>query len=1001
MDEDNMDIDIEAGAWRRDRLGDEPIYCAAPPPSNPDDIICLGSDEELDDDAKIAKRLRYETQGLRYLQGKTKRIFSASLHGPFEKTSGWKNPWLPKQPSIENTVSTSQPTMKPLPAIKQRLRKYLEQNDTTSGTSNSMRCHLPSPESNRELPLSSNPPETDKHSRIQAWAKDVSPGIVVEPNPFWVPNQINSETDGSGKKRPATKDWLKKQSKRKRLDNPQDIAMTSTPTPLLTAQTSARCSSVPTDIDQTGKPGIPRKKISQSFELATPSSTADQSISESQYRGQHKNIARHQITSSRANSSEISEAAVKNSKIRPMSRTVNDRKRKRVSNAEIENHAKQAYGDISNKKSHQSQNADDMYSESYLDESFHYRTRPTKQVIGVEEPIADAYPEPTQTRTPSSPSSPALALQVPTEQAKISDRAESLPDQIYYQDSSIVENSTECYSIPSRSKRGAIKDQQPLVENPNSTRSGSINVLASIENTNSLHIQVQDDFCIPQPLHEEKVAQNTTVSRNLIAETHSTENQPMDIDGNTLYKPNGISASHHVPKGQTPGVMSTVELDEQMENVMNKETQGNESGIESNLPIVPLSQSEWSAKSTDGAKMVNESKVSILAVKAEVLDNSDLTATTLSEPSEVIPPDSPWVTELAPGADLTIGHVKSEPVDDIPLLSPCPSHLTLLSSQPSGHGTPMIGPSQQSPWGGKLSEPLKIDHGHHLADVEAKPTDTHPSTIVPQVHQNPWAESSASFKPRSKYSLSCSPTAFNEEPPPPHLQLSMAAVGQYSESSKGNPITPPRMPTFHVRTPDLESSIKPFATFNSPSPKRGGQQFAGRPSSIGHPWSIIPDALDSGRSTRRVTFALFPEDDDDIETRQPLNIKRAASPPPQTTVNADDDDVGKNFHNHFSIMKRRASGENIRRRSKPLLPSSSQQMPISPSVGAMAEAFQVADAYIPRTQGTPVGIVKRNVDQKMHGEEQSPWQKESQGVDDVADVMNNLNDFINPWDTDV
>ncbi|KAI1213613.1 uncharacterized protein F4807DRAFT_408448 [Annulohypoxylon truncatum] len=1061
MDEDNMDI--EAEAWRRDRLGDEPIYCAAPPPSDPDDIICYGSDEELDDEAKIAKRLRYETQGLRFLQGKPPRIFSASLHGPFEKASGWNNPWLPKQPVMKDTIPTSQPTPKPLPAVKKRLRRHLERNNIIPSTSNSMRCHLPSPESNRELPLAGSPPETDKRSRIQAWAKDVSRGTVLEKDAFWAPNQAyTEESDGSNKKRPAGKDWLKKQSKRKRLGTPQGTITTSTPTPLLAAQAQTRRSSVPTNTGQTLKPTIPGTMASQSFELATPSSTANQSVSEAPKGGQYKDSIRHETMSPQAIPSEIYDAAIQKSNIRSISITVDginhqpsptsDQTPKWVPNAETQDYAKQACEYLRNGQFRQSQEADDIGSESYIDESFHYRTRPAKQTLDVEDTITDSCPKPTQTRTPSPPvhedavniavhetkkphqlpqSSPMLRQQVSREREARSQRARSLPDPMYCQEEgSVSEGSKEYFSIPSRSKIRASKDQQAPVENSNSTDNGSNNVLIPPESAITLHIKSEvirndeqnpthDDLRTSQALHEEKVA---TLSRILDeVKRYPTENQPvvnggsagdpMGIDGSTLYDANQLSTSHHVFKRPIPDVIATIEPNEPPEITMKQATQGDESDTESTLVVVPQSRLEWGVaeipdKSAVESNVVGESKASTIEIKTkEVFDRNNPTETSQLEHSETSPPRSPWVTELAPGADLTIEHIKSEPVDDIPSPSPCPSHFTLFSSQPSGHGTPVIRPSQQSPWGGKLLEPLNIEqHGHHLTDVEAISTRTHPIATTSQVHQSPWAESSTGLKPYPKYSpLSPAPAISNEKPLQPHSQLSMATVdpdNQCLEPLKENPITPPRMPVSHIRTPDLERSIKSFAMFNSPSPKRQGQQSIMRSSSTGHPQGTFPVASDSERSTRRVTFALFSDDGDDTETRRPLKVGKAASPPPKAIVNTGDEDMGELFHNHFDIMKRRASGEKVRRRSRPLLPSSSQQMSVSPSVGAMAEAFQAADAYIPRARGSPIEEIKKNPNQEIPSGKQSPWRKESQGVDDVADVMNNLDDFLNAWDVE-
>lgn len=51
----------------------------------------LGSDNELDEPARAAKRRRIEKLGESYLQGKPPFILSASLRGPFD--DGWVDPW--------------------------------------------------------------------------------------------------------------------------------------------------------------------------------------------------------------------------------------------------------------------------------------------------------------------------------------------------------------------------------------------------------------------------------------------------------------------------------------------------------------------------------------------------------------------------------------------------------------------------------------------------------------------------------------------------------------------------------------------------------------------------------------------------------------------------------------------------------------------------------------------------------------------------------------------
>lgn len=75
----------------------------APPASDigPEDL--LGSDDELDDTARAAKRRKIEKIAESYLQGNPLFILSASLRGPFDKD--WTNPWKKERRSSANDES--------------------------------------------------------------------------------------------------------------------------------------------------------------------------------------------------------------------------------------------------------------------------------------------------------------------------------------------------------------------------------------------------------------------------------------------------------------------------------------------------------------------------------------------------------------------------------------------------------------------------------------------------------------------------------------------------------------------------------------------------------------------------------------------------------------------------------------------------------------------------------------------------------------------------------
>lgn len=60
-----------------------------------DEVFWAPSDNESEGE-KIRRQARRDAIGQRYLRGHAPFILSAQLKGPFDKSSGWKNPWLPK-----------------------------------------------------------------------------------------------------------------------------------------------------------------------------------------------------------------------------------------------------------------------------------------------------------------------------------------------------------------------------------------------------------------------------------------------------------------------------------------------------------------------------------------------------------------------------------------------------------------------------------------------------------------------------------------------------------------------------------------------------------------------------------------------------------------------------------------------------------------------------------------------------------------------------------------
>ena len=76
----------------------------SPLASDIDSDDLLGSDDELEDTARAAKRQRTEKLAESYLRGQPLFILSASLRGPFDE--GWRNPWTKKRKTVADKESS-------------------------------------------------------------------------------------------------------------------------------------------------------------------------------------------------------------------------------------------------------------------------------------------------------------------------------------------------------------------------------------------------------------------------------------------------------------------------------------------------------------------------------------------------------------------------------------------------------------------------------------------------------------------------------------------------------------------------------------------------------------------------------------------------------------------------------------------------------------------------------------------------------------------------------
>ncbi|RYP12097.1 hypothetical protein DL765_007466 [Monosporascus sp. GIB2] len=1108
-------IDDVIDTWRRDRLGDEPIYCAVPTPANPDDIICYGSDEELDPAARVAKRLCYEKQARAYLRGQPLHLQSTSLRGPFTKASGWKNPWLRSQPNkIQPANRVSLALVKDTPAVKPAVLRDLKLRPTTGdgtpATGNSIRCHLPSPESNRGLEVFPEYLDSEKHDRIQAWAR----GVFIEPlekDDFWAPNHgiDEAESGDAMRKRPAAEDWLrKKPTKRNRPNDSQSTRDASTPTPLLAPKPfMRRTASAFADKTQNDKQQPPLGYTTRSFELTTPSSSAGQRSAKlpntkgssiSIHRGTKEadklptvDEATAYSTSSRTSTTPRDPLA-SDSRLRATTHDspATSPRASHVHGQEQDHVGPSAQAETSQsvvESKEQIERGEDANGgvplESFLDQSFHYRARSHKQegrserdpVIrlddssqishnstpeshrrgpgDIEAPGSSKKGHPPQSGMAAKPNT-TIQMKVDAsllKQSRVEDRSgrngggrDASPEESSKEGNTALPEhpkgpSDPVPGVPSPPEIQAdhkspdppyhTTDQEGEPEIAPAAYASLKRARMSIEETAAEGLRL-----LSKKIRLENFRQHQEDGLHNRAEhigEHRKGPEPAVDEGSTLVgDPMDVTLVGDTMDVEEPSVAKCTEPSQQpnSENsapkVVNEahsasSTSGSivtdgmlEDGPEaaSEQIILPLSQVEWGITNTKEISPLkvtsnDTSKVAIMEVEEipQAGEGNVPAALAHLEPSHEL--QSPWIPVDAQSAQ---DNIKIEPIEEHEVVSVASSSMSALHSQGGELQESAIRPSQQSPWAKDVTTPaITRVRGHWFEIVmESGPERT---TTTHEEQQRLWCgqDTQIAASPNRRITSRDAPNISQGENP---------QIIEYQSptlTKEDLPVDPePFTPAAHgarTPTPELEISIKSFAKFNTPSPvRRSDHPRICRLSTTQRPGILIngtPVNPWSGTkpSNRRVSFAPLPNDDDPIED-YPRNATRHASPPPENTVEAGDEDVNEAFRKHFDAIKRRIDGSDppkprFRQR---LLPSSSQQRPMSPAVGAMAEAFQQADALIAVQQRIPTNDnATEPTGEAAAGAAQSPWQSpDPSQTDDVAAVLGNLDQFLDAWDVD-
>ncbi|KAK7920809.1 hypothetical protein PG985_008831 [Apiospora marii] len=1131
-----MDMDW----WEQAQPREEPLHCAAP--QNTEDILYLGSDDGLDDATKAAKRRRYEEKGRQYLRGRPLRLFSASLRGPFERSSGWQNPWLPKNGPLPD--SSVRPTITK-PAVKASMRRDIYklegQANSTPGTRGSMRCHLPSPESNRDLQLDDfDNLDPDKRSRIQSWAKNVTG--APEKDSFWAPAPAKLQTlDNATNKRPAGNNWLKsKLSKRPKSDHPSPSAL-MTPTPAIPTEPIRETTSPSSAISHEASGMNQRPLLPESDTITKPSGTtqgmdqsveeSSQAIPESNYPGLEQLPAPHSspkilnpMSLSPSDANVLGNLPASNDNISDTSSELSSLRSSEVTPACPTQHSGRAGGlqdlntaDTSHGTIEEATTSEDSHTEeadvnfeSQVDQSFHYKTRPTRKDAPrprTAEPAATVVlSQFTQTGTPVSEnhqdSVMFRAQQTPKGEINGTSTRSERSISISQRESQSVAKAPSVVDNEDNQEQQKVEPPRPL-DIPPSTATADTNAARKISaeqdhmskgKADESHLPTdQDATSIDHPksmaamggIPESKATcskgsfSSTVVDGDttLVVDAMDVDNQqhnasafhpPERLDvvkyaesapllPSLAAKASSLVDSRQLSVEKPVSTSSPISLEGEKHGMIGNASPRHNSDDEETEVHIPLSQMEWGigepVPNSPGCSFSAAVARSRSPLSSEAVENvagySDQHILDNNLQQELFTMQA----EPEPTTADSIMHIKTEPDGNISALDT--SNGNMADSATSDLNESAIRPSQQSPWGMVIADALlDVKNEFQSANREAPQPNliTSPNTTsqLPSQQQSPWGgvEAQATVRPYESISvaslLNASPQWPRSQPndtPGNLLHGRVLSASQPAETpnsllrdnvsfaSQPND-TPcsllrdgvssdafgtPQAAQTREESPEPELSVKSFAKFNTPSPKR-------RPRGYKHPrmsgsrlpsTQVLLNAADNNpwgtqgsRSNRRVSFAPLPCEEKGATNMTSPQAPRPASPPPAVTPGAGDDDTDCRFQKHFDAMKTRSDHQPKVGFHERLLPSESQQMLMSPEVGAMAEAFREADGFrvpdllVPMAssheeeEALPVDSFQN--DGPAIGVPQSPWREESQGLDAVAEVMQNLDDFLNP-----
>ncbi|KAG7122194.1 hypothetical protein HYQ44_003092 [Verticillium longisporum] len=1017
---------MAAAVPRYRRIGDEPLYCEA----DPAETLYKGSDDE-DYPNPSVRKYKYEAAAVRFLEGKKTFILSATLRGPFDEASGWINPWRSKGRSKSRSNSShtlgsgvSYSGISQSVAKLRSIRHSIEDSFTQKATAHaSSSCHLPSPES---LDRAIQHPylDDDELVKLESWRSRVAPA-KPSIDRFWAPHQTSFDSTVLRKRRAQDPGWLKRRApKRHRTDGDIDDL-----DDLDTASILAQGFGMSQNLH---KPIIPPPEADIEDELNNNiMHSFDNPISPERKSPTRIGILTSPIKANGDTDSDDELSGPSQSSQKPRTwRAASSRSQ--VSSRRQASEARSVRSNASRRFIRQGTATPTAKTvpvvdkneapefETQRDDSFVYRARPKKRA---------STPGPLPAQQLTSPLS-------------------SAPDDI----SDFTSLGSHDHDAPSVNNNVAIELSSAAEEQVDQ---------ANAEVPSAEQPQSQQTSRLPQPDEEQALGNmiddasfNSSDSEcdDAISVDEVIPSSQPAFDSSTLVESTFLESAKRCSKPERTAVQSienddTMCMDEEEPEQTLEETTASKKKEESDQP--PETHDRPSVPLQPTVLAVANEAITSAAVQAQECAADDVVAkcdmeshlTTDHSGLPVVEPPSSFVErhenaitshECSERAHSSVSSIASqtervvEEMADLDCLMQC--------HEPPSGGT--IAPSQQSPWNGGNVTPMQATiKSHTFEEIGATALLQGGSPIPQGSQQTPWKVDEDHTRP-ALIEAACPDMVPKETPSTPYSgldQLRKAAMSAFktaglsimgsftheaqnmTEREADSTVsgetdslhTAPSTPLQRQEEPVLPTvtfTLKPFADFTSPEQPARRKSRNARISG-GHlpsTQSILLDANinpwgSSPRSNKRVSWGILPNESADASSRAdetPTTTRRAASPPPEQAL----DDLPTSqidpFHKHFSVVKKTVKGHRHR-----ILPTASQQVLRSPSPMAMAEAFVIADEL--GYQGPETCTTSSDVAEQ--GDDNTTGHMEDNGSDsgdDVADVLMNLDSFIDAMDVE-